>query len=164
MTSTNKGTGFLRAVHWTLVWLLAWLIAAVLLDYTADGAVYLDTAKYHVLDVEQVSTDIYQIADHRNGYSSQYDADWTKGFAFNLDLRILYNLFFFDTRVETFGTESQLREAGMWWRTGFNLAEWLQLYYQHHSDHLFDTENVDGKKFVLENYYGVRLIFFNKKD
>lgn len=153
---------FIRLIHFVFLILIGYTLSLILITKCAQGAMYLDTTKYKLLDVQEVSVDGYKIADHRNGFSSNLGYEWYEGFAINLDLRLLYNLVFMDTRVETFGTESQLREAGMWWRTGVNLSEWFQVYYMHHSDHILDGENADGTSFVLENYYGVRLYFLRK--
>lgn len=138
------------------------MFVAIKCDGEAEAAVYINTSNYHLIDLNESSIDLYQIADHRNGYSAQFDNDWTKGFAINTNFSLLYNLLFLQSRMETFGTDAQIREAGLWWTTGVNLSDYFQIYYQHHSDHLLDSKN-DETKFILENYYGVRIILFKRR-
>jgi len=128
-----------------------WLI--LLLSYLLCG--------FKLLEVDHVSMDFYGVVDHRDAYTYEYKDAWKRGTNFNLNLRGCEYLFL-DNQIQILGTQSQVREASWKFRTGIELGTHLQLYYEHWSRHLMDTPNTEYK-FPLDNYYGLRVIFLERR-
>lgn len=91
------------------------------------------------------------------------------GKGFDLDLRndLFWSIMYFDATVHATTDEDtkngggQFRSCGLQFRTGFNVTDYLQLGYFHHSQHVIDTTYKPG--FPVEDALEVRLNLYRAK-
>lgn len=115
-------------------------------------------AQYRLLDLEEFSIDSYRTRDRREYFQPEDRGKWQGGARFNFDLRIgeyvqWKNVLHFDK------TNSQIRNVGWEYWLLCDYSKYIQPFYYHHSQHA--TERAKDT-FPLENYYGVRFIFYSK--
>jgi hypothetical protein len=123
----------------------------------------------HILSLDEFTFDTYRIINHRDPYYPYGDMGsdgehWDKGVAadFNIDLLKYQDFdFYWRNRVHGESTDQQFREVGWQFETGLELRNYVQLYYQHHSQHILDAEGQYGK-YPLENYVGVRMTLYKR--
>ena len=96
----------------------------------------------------------------RDAFQAENTGAWTRGAAFNFELRIAEYLKW-QNHVHMDGTQAQLRNAG--WQFELSVDKWqIQPFYFHHSQHALDSVG-DSIKYPLEDKYGLRFVFFQKK-
>lgn len=115
------------------------------------------------LDLDRVSVDAWSIKDNRSPYDKFLrDEPWTQGYGLNLDVS-LFKLGdvkgYWNNRIYMNSTERQIRQAGLIWDAGLSWKR-LDVYYYHNSDHGLD---IASGPYMLENYYGVRYNFIDKR-
>jgi len=118
-------------------------------------------SKADVLTLDEVSIDAYRIESHRDPYFIEDTDKFTHGGNFNLNLRA-FNYLFCENIIHIAGTDSQIREGGWKFRAGINLGKYLDVFYKHHSRHVFERAR-NSKQFPLDNFYGVRLYFYRRE-
>lgn len=119
----------------------------------------------HVLDVNSMSMEYWKIADYRDGYTNYGDRGgqqehWVDGAALNFDLtaiRYQYVWIYWKNRVHMDDTNDQVRHVGWEWEYGVDLAERVDLFWYHHSQHTLEAAPPDH--YPLVNNYGVRVYF-----
>ena len=122
------------------------------------GTYTLNAAPLRLLEADEISVDGIRVMTYRPEYYTE-DADkFTHGANFNFNLRLLRYMFW-ENRVHFLGTKSQIRQGGWEYRAGFELGPYLQAFYYHHSQHVFERER-EWRSFPLEDMYGIRLIFY----
>ena len=124
----------------------------------------------HVLSLREFSMDAYKIGNNRDSYYQYADPTedegerWLGGAAVNFDLDLVGTRDWglrWDNRVHGEGTEAQFRTVGWQYRLGLQLGPKFSLYHEHHSRHVLDADRDD--KFPLENFYGARVVFFERE-
>jgi len=117
-------------------------------------------SKFKLLEADEISVDALRVADYRHGYYVKDSDKFSHGANFNLNLR-LCKYMFIENRVHFLGTPSQIRQGGWEYRAGFDMGKYLQAFYYHHSQHVFERDRGEYN-FPLENMYGIRFIFVKK--
>lgn len=115
---------------------------------------------FQLLDVDELSIDLYKVQDYRQTYWVEDYEQMSHGVNINFNLRACRYLFM-ENQLHMLGTDSQLRQGGLHWRSGVNLGPYLDIYYEHHSNHVLERGR-ETREFPLENYYGARFYFLRK--
>lgn len=156
----------MRSFFWGVVFMWVIVLVVTLFGTTAKAA------ELHLLSLEEMSFEIYDIADHQDSYMGYQDPDhaeageeaWLGGFAANFDVDLLkysdWGLYWLN-RVHGEGTNAQVRQVGWEYELGLQLGPKLELYWLHHSQHVLDAERDDH--YPLDNFYGARLTFYRRK-
>lgn len=125
--------------------------------------------EYKLFELDEFNMELYSLADHRTldlPFKDQ-GADgesWTQGYAanFNIDLFKWANYgLYWQNKVHAESTEAQVRQVGWKYEIGVDLNQKVQLYWLHHSQHLLDGKNPNGK-YPLDNFYGIRTVFYKR--
>lgn len=147
-----------------------WLV--ILIDLILAIAGIADRAKasdIRLLDLEKFDMEYYKIDTYRDNYApyaepNQPGESWKDGAAvdFNLTLAAYkdYRLYL-DNHVHMEDTDVQVRHVGWQWEAGFDLDK-ANLFWYHHSQHVLD-DSIQGRQYPLENFYGLRVIFYERR-
>lgn len=117
------------------------------------------------LSLDHLSVEYWKNLNRRDPYQYDLTEAWTKGAAFNLNLR-MFDHISWKNHLHMDGTASQLKNAGWQFDLSFD-KYFIQPFYGHHSEHSLDFEaakDPDGRAsdFPLVDKYGVRFVFYQK--
>lgn len=142
-----------------VIWFIAaWFFALMAGEAKAEG--------WRLLDLETFNMEYYRLDAYRDDYASyalDTNESWKDGAATNFNLTLLaYDQYriYMDNRVHMEDTNSQVRHVGWEWETGVDL-KLIDIFWHHHSQHVLDA-TVPGERYPLENYYGVRVNFYER--
>lgn len=127
-------------------------------------------ADFHLLEVDRVSVEHFRILNHRDPYwdyiPETTGETWSQGGAFNLNLNLIRWDWFqlsWDNRLHMESTEAQIRGAGWEFTVAVSLADKINLYYKHHSQHLLDAvPDPSNREYPLLDQYGVELVLWQR--
>lgn len=98
--------------------------------------------------------------------------DYKGRVATNFDLE-LFKHAFWRNEIHGEGTHAAFTTVGWHWEFGFKLSPQVEIFHEHHSRHIMDrnlptywnerTQTLKETKFPVEDSYGVRIIFYEKK-
>lgn len=118
--------------------------------------------EFKLLDVDEVSVDLYKVTHYSDPYWEPYDQTISKGATLNLNLSAVKYVFW-EGQIQMLGNDSQLRYGGLQFRTGIHLGHYIDAFYMHHSEHIFDDGPVNPNwKFPDLDAVGVRFYFLRK--
>ncbi len=69
---------------------------------------------------------------------------------------------FFSTNVHGTSDDSQYRLIGLKFDLGVRLGRIMDVYYEHHSQHLLDTSDYYGRGFFVEDSLNIKLYLYRK--
>lgn len=152
---------------------LALLVLVVLL------AAVMMSAKAHaqdlrLLDADEISMDTFKLDKYSDGYfQSQYGQPWENegkekwswGTRANLNLTMLqYDKFhwYFNNEITGISTDAQFRKVSWAFKTQFEVAKKIGIFYRHLSEHALDQAVETPQAYPLQDSYGVQLIWVKK--
>lgn len=125
-------------------------------------------ADLHLVSLDRFAMEQYQVVHNRDEYypydSAPSDNEhWSQGTAvlFDVDL-VKYGLFdmYYRARVHGEATNEQYREVGLQFETGFELKDYLNVFWQHHSQHGLDYQAMTT--YPLQDFVGCRVTFYKR--
>ncbi len=123
-------------------------------------------ADYVGLEGSKVKTlrDPY-IPEHTTGDNN--GEEWDYGAAMMIDLCLLCIgdwKAFWNNRVHTHGTDSQVRHVGWYWELGVDLyPDRVRIFHRHHSQHCMECEGTPTREYPLLDEYVVQFDMFRRK-
>ncbi len=147
-----------------IIW---WALVLALCGGRAQGA------ELSLVEPSKLTMEYYDIANNRDEYlriddkgSTKYDSGetWKYGTAvtFNLDLaRYDQWALYWNNYVHMAATQVAVRHVGWQFETGIELSKHVDLFYDHHSQHIMDLDR-QKRRYPLYNAYGIRLVFIEK--
>lgn len=129
--------------------------------------------EFHLLELDELSFEGSRFGDNRDPMTPWYSQDeYTGRAALRWDVRLL-EFFYWKNYLHTEGVSSRVATVGWQWDFGLHLHKNVDLFYQHHSRHVTDTEQpqwydeeagtLRRQKFPVEDAYGVRLRFYTNE-
>lgn len=117
-------------------------------------------------EVTELSLDYRKMKDKRDPYFPD-KTDWTNYVGLNWGVRG-YKLLFWDNQVFFYGDDAQVRKVGWHFTSGVHVTDFIDLTYHHESEHSadmgrYEEPGIVKPRFPLENSYGVRFNFLDKK-
>jgi hypothetical protein len=151
-----------RNQYWTRVILttVALILCLVTQCRYAKADVLGNFNNLRLLDVDQVSVEYTKIADYRDFFYLEDRKDLKFRAAFRMDLRLL-KYGYWNNEFNMLGTETQIRGGGWKFETGIHAGKYLDVFYSHHSQHVFERER-PPMGYPLYNMYGFRMIFYSR--
>lgn len=146
----------------------------VLLGLIAPAQAYAldfgDHRDLHLLSLDSFAMEGYQIKNHHDAYfpyadsgADPYQEYWQSGIASKMNIDIIkYKAFSFYWRGRVFGdaTDIQFRETGLQYETGFEIKDYVNVFWRHESDHILDAQGQGH--FPLTNEIGVTLTLYKR--
>jgi len=139
---------------------LLWLLLLV------SGAAHAE--ELHLLSLDTFALEDYKIIDNRDPYFPYANAPsdqehWSQGIAALMNIDVVnYGIYSMYWRGRVFGnsTDQQFRETGLQYEMGLEVKNYVNVYWQHESDHILDA--AADSRFPLRNYLGVRVTFYDR--
>lgn len=135
-----------------------------------------EPGQLHILELDRVTFDGGRIVDYRDLYYPYTQPGGQPGLGgdpeiwqYNLnlgwDVSLLrfgdYGLVF-DNNVHAASTDNQYRAVGWQYRLGLMLGPKVELYWDHHSQHILDAAPDESHTFPLYNSYGVQIVLYQR--
>lgn len=93
---------------------------------------------------------------------------WTEEKEFHSYVGINWNVgagrFFWNNTAYFYGDDHKVAEIGWEYDLGFDITEWLDVRWSHHSQHWADVESQNGSRFPVTDSYGFRIKFLTKGE
>jgi hypothetical protein len=140
--------GFLRTICLGIATFLVFLLA-----FTAEAGEHGDILKLRSLNIKY--NNYFDGSRHPIVTSQPKEA-----LSINLDTDFL-EYFFFNNKVHAVTDNGQYRLVGWNSLIGFRPFESLDVFYEHHSQHLLDTQG--ERKFPSEDSWGITIHIFREK-
>lgn len=89
------------------------------------------------------------------------------------DLSLIDNWMYWKNQVQSEGVSAKFMTVGWHWEFGFSLSPVIDVFWEHHSRHVMDraqpyywderTESPQRVKYPVEDSYGIRIRFYERK-
>lgn len=114
-------------------------------------------ASAQAFEVESLDVKYNRFIDSYNPYVNNMTS------RVSLDLRLnVYGVFFMDNEVHTETDDSQYRSIGWHYTAGAHITDDIDVYYEHHSQHVLDA--APPLHYQLEDSVGIRIRLLGKKN
>ena len=130
----------------------------MLLMLLISGQAY--ATEWRLLDLDRVSIEYARIEDYRDFFYTEDRDQLEHRGQFDIDVRML-QYGYLRNQINLLGTKQQVRGGGWEFEGGVQPSKYIDLFYHHLSQHVFERERQDAS-YPLRNYYGIRLIFYDK--
>lgn len=113
-----------------------------------------------IFDLDEVSVKYRRF--HPSARHPLFHASTPKeGLDLNVNTTVL-NYIFWDNTVHSYTNSSQYYLVSWELRLGARLTQWLDLFYEHHSQHILD-QTYPHMKFPVEDSWGIKLYIYGGK-
>lgn len=139
------------------------LFLGLLTTHAQGGELYYEN--FCILCVDELSMEFTEIKNKRDPYFPKHEVEgsWRHGLALNWDVRAFEKIYW--TNRAYFDTDHAVRHIGWKYELGINPFKNLDVFWQHHSQHI--AEGVaPGEKpdsFPLDDRFGIRVYFINNR-
>jgi len=115
-------------------------------------------SEWKLLQVDDLNLETTKIQFKRDAYFNDHDPakDWMWGAALNWNVRTLKYVYWKNRFHLDYDT--QVRHVGWKFEAGINLGKYFDTFWQHHSQHMLESER-DDIGFPVEDRYGLRFHF-----
>lgn len=137
---------------------MRYLLVLILLIISTSGF------SYSLLNLEELTMTHARLGEaSRIPQAPQYTGYWLYRTSLNMRFNFLGPLYW-DNKVHMEATQASPKTVGWWWMLGLRVHPQIDIFYEHHSQHIMDTESPSAqlykeqrsRNFPVEDSYGIK--------
>ena len=113
-----------------------------------------------LLEVDKFDMRAQKFSYRRDPYTERNPTDWVYRAAMDFNLSVA-KYGFWENELHMEAVEGAPKTLGWHWFAGARLGGGVDAIWEHHSQHVMEEE-IKGKKFPIEDSFGIRLKFVDK--